>query len=270
MWFQTDRIQLSSDISSASWVSEGLRPWSWDAEENYPSVASFVPDVFESYARILHPVRNRDSDGNELPFLSWESVAAKNGKKMHPLVQYECIDGVERAPGAKNPWADNPREGSLDAEHLPALMKVLAEFTSVDEQCWFGLWEGWGGLSPGSATYLGRNTENRMSEGAEAREALQAQYAAAPRVKTRGRAYLLFSGALNGADAFVETRDDQSMSIWWSDSRSWCVATEIDFRSTYVGGSKECIAAILSDPTLEALPVNPDDRVDLHSDKINC
>lgn len=35
----------------------------------------------------------------------------------------------------------------------------------------------------------------------------------------------------------------------------WCVSTEIDFKWTYIGGSEECIAQLLSDPLLEALPV---------------
>jgi len=35
--------------------------------------------------------------------------------------------------------------------------------------------------------------------------------------------------------------------------RAWCVATEIDFAWTYVGGSRELIDAILADARLEAV-----------------
>jgi len=89
-------------------------------------------------------------------------------------------------------------------------------------------------------------------------------------VKTDGREYILFSGKLNAADAFIKYPDNQSLNIWWPDDRKWCVATEIDFRSTYVGGSAACIKAILNHPVLESFLVNPEDRVDFGSDTINC
>ncbi len=34
--------------------------------------------------------------------------------------------------------------------------------------------------------------------------------------------------------------------------RSWCVATDVDFMSTYVAGSVECVAAVLTDEQLES------------------
>lgn len=257
-------------MSSAEWISDGLKSAKWDPPANYPSIASWVPDVFESYARILHPVNDNGKGKTGPPFMTWKSVAEKNGKTVHPLVQFESIDGIARAPGKVHPWTNNPREGTLESEHLHALMDELAKFTHPEELCWFGLWQGWGGLTPGSAVYFGPRGAKRMADEASAAEILHAQYATAPRVKTRIRDYILFSGVLSGADAFVETRDDQSMSIWWPDSRSWFVATEIDCRSTYVGGSKECITAILNNPVLETYPVNAEDRVDIMSDTINC
>jgi len=270
MWFYTDKITLCSDVSSAEWYSTGLKSSSWEPPSQRPKIASWVPDVFESYARILHPVNDNSTGKTGSPFMTWKSVAEKNGKAVHPLVQFECIDGIARAPGKVEPWTDNPREGTLESEHLHALMDELAKFTRPEELCWFGLWEGWGGMTPGSAAYFGRGGAKRRSDEAAATAKLQAQYAAAPRVKTRTRNYILFPGDLGGADAFVETRDNQSMSIWWPDSRSWFVATEVDFRSTYVGGSEEFVTAILENPVLEALRVDASDRVDVQSDTINC
>jgi hypothetical protein len=42
-------------------------------------------------------------------------------------------------------------------------------------------------------------------------------------------------------------------SCWWPEDRAWCVATEIDFTWTYVGGTRECIQQVIDDPELEAL-----------------
>ena len=183
MWFYTEKITLCSDVSSVEWISDGLKSGKWDPPANYQTIASWVPDVFESYARILHPVNDGSTGKIGPPFLTWKSVVEKNGKTVHPLVQFECIDGIARAPGKVEPWTNNPREGTLESEHLHALMDELAKFTHPDELCWFGLWKGWGGLTPGSAVYFGPGGAKRMADEASAAEILHAQYAAAPGLK---------------------------------------------------------------------------------------
>ncbi len=61
-----------------------------------------------------------------------------------------------------------------------------------------------------------------------------------------------------------------SLNIWWPEDRAWCVATDIDLFDTYVGGSLECIEAVLSNPDLEALPITLDARLGLGGDTINA
>jgi hypothetical protein len=92
-----------------------------------------------------------------------------------------------------------------------------------------------------------------------------------PTFRLPNRGYYLARGPL---DAALETvygfvGDYRSASIWWPDDRAWCVATEVDFDWTYVGGSAECVAAILSSPDLEALPAKISDGVSYASDPIN-
>ncbi len=48
-----------------------------------------------------------------------------------------------------------------------------------------------------------------------------------------------------------------------------CVATEIDFDSTVVAASEECAAALLADDRLEALAVQPEDRLAIGGDVLN-
>jgi len=55
----------------------------------------------------------------------------------------------------------------------------------------------------------------------------------------------------------------------WPDDQAWCVGSEIDFDSTLVAASEECADALLADTTLEAVPVGPDDRLDIGGDVIN-
>lgn len=70
---------------------------------------------------------------------------------------------------------------------------------------------------------------------------------------------LLFEGPITDAAVTFGSVDwsYRSANLWWPDDRSWCVSTEIDFNWTYVGGSQKCIAQVLNDPLLEALPVTP-------------
>ncbi|MCI0776464.1 MAG: hypothetical protein J4N80_05615 [Chloroflexi bacterium] len=270
MWFFSEKLTLSQSVAPAAWISDGLRPWGGSTHDRAPRVASFLPDAFESYARILHPVRVRDRRGGGPAFLAWTPIAERNGKTVHPLMQFNCIDGLPVEEGRPGTRRDEPGAGSLEETCLHALVDVLSGHTNTFDSCWFCLWEGYGGLTPGSAAYLGRGGAEQAAREASETERLQAEYADAPRVKTDGREYILFSGHLNAADAFMKFPDNQSLNIWWPNDHAWCVATEIDLQSTYVGGSAACIDSVLNHPVLEAFPVNPGDRIDFGSDTINC
>jgi hypothetical protein len=50
---------------------------------------------------------------------------------------------------------------------------------------------------------------------------------------------------------------------------SWCVATDVDLMSTYVGGSRACVDAIVSCPELQAFEVSPDQSPSWDSDAVN-
>lgn len=58
-------------------------------------------------------------------------------------------------------------------------------------------------------------------------------------------------------------------ALIWPDDHAWCVATEIDFDSTLVGGSRSLVDAILTDDTFEAFEVHPDDDLTWDGDTIN-
>jgi hypothetical protein len=48
-------------------------------------------------------------------------------------------------------------------------------------------------------------------------------------------------------------------NLWWPVDHTWCVASEIDFPWTYVGGSSELIERLLADERLETVSASPDD-----------
>jgi hypothetical protein len=68
----------------------------------------------------------------------------------------------------------------------------------------------------------------------------------------------------------LEVVDDVRLAgLWWPDDRAWCVATDVDLMTTYVGGSQSCVDALTADGDLEAMPVQPDQRITWDSDNLN-
>jgi hypothetical protein len=50
-------LELPDDVSEADWLHAALRPWG-PSVDGPVQIASFVPDSYEAFARILHPARD--------------------------------------------------------------------------------------------------------------------------------------------------------------------------------------------------------------------
>jgi hypothetical protein len=55
----------------------------------------------------------------------------------------------------------------------------------------------------------------------------------------------------------------------WPADRSWCLATEVDFDSTLIGGPRALIEAVLHAPGVEAWPVSENDDLTIRGDLLN-
>ena len=75
-----------------------------------------------------------------------------------------------------------------------------------------------------------------------------------PRVHTLSRAYFLMCGALDDVEPLYGSAGLQSPALWWPQSRSWLVSTEVDAFSTYIGGSTSLIEGLLESQEIEAVP----------------
>ena len=82
------------------------------------------------------------------------------------------------------------------------------------------------------------------------------------------RHYLVFRGPLAALPTWFGWREE-SPNYWYPDDRAWIVVTEIDGFSTFVGGTRPCVDAVLASPLLECLPCSLDDRLDIGSDELN-
>jgi hypothetical protein len=228
---------VESDVSPGAWVAEELQGQAW------ATLASLAPRSFEAYARVFHPAVRYDGDDDV--DVSWAEVAAHNGTVAHPHMQWVAVTGAwEYAWDEDNQppvWDRAPDEGHLPTSVAARLVSVLGRHTATPQDCWFGIWHGFGHI-----------------------------LADAPVLAVPQRSFWLIRGPVELAAAnMADEPSEQSVSVWWPADRSWFVVTDVDLMSTYVGGSIEGIADLLAAEDLETAPALPDDPVGYDVDPIN-
>jgi len=243
-------------------------------------VCSVVPTAgFEAFARILHPPH----DGDEL--VTWAEVCRRLGRTAHPLMQWRSIAGVRQVDVDEGRWprrrryttstsewpGGGPDEGNLPPDALAALIGVLAAHTAADD-CLHAVWEGWGWLDGQGVAFL---SSAAGPPPPPVPPGVPAEFLATPRMRLPGRDYVLFRGPLGAALGIGHTLPGsthlwpQSPNLMWPADHAWCVASEIDFDSTLVAGSRVLVDAVLAAPGLEAWPVGPEDDLTYGGDPVN-
>jgi hypothetical protein len=218
-------VEWSSEVGAADWILDRLHPFAQD-------VGSFVPEGFEAYARVLHPAR--PAGGGDGGKLRWVDLARESGAQLGAGTRFEDL--------AADAAIQEPLVGSLEGDELDALVELLGVATGTPESCWFGIWEGYGWMQGQAALGIPAPRPG-------------------PRVDVPERPLVLYRGSIAAAAAFSRVPPSQSPNLWWPQDRAWCVASEIDHHSSYVGGDRSVIDRVLGDPRLEALPVDPADPV---------
>lgn len=245
--FTTRLLAPARDAGPAQWLIDSLR-WEY-------TVISQVTDRFEAYARVFHPARltsgrpSTESAIRRLPNnytarrVTWREVAEANATTMHPAAEWGSLVGTwdlnDSQPGLWNRVPD--REG-LDLSVARALSTTLARFTTTPDRAWFAIWVGHG-APPGP-----------------------------PEFELPGRQMQLFTGPVTAPwlpdTATADSRVDD-VCRWWPDDQAWCVAGDVDLMSTYIGGTRECIDAVLATPGIEVLEVPPEQTITIDTDTIN-
>jgi hypothetical protein len=201
-------------------------------------VAESIPSIYDRYLRVFHPFLPADPDRpDEMlpgPARTWASLAAEAGVVFHAEISwYSLLPALGGWDNEKRPYWVN--EGNIDEPVRSSLFGRLADAT---------------GAVPGFF-----------------------YYDLAPIV--RGGVPLLFRGPVDAiaeiqklADAVVGEPVPGPEYVWAED-RSWVLNTDYDLASTYLGCGEVLAEAILTDITLEAVPVLPTTRVDDSADLIN-
>jgi hypothetical protein len=248
-----EALTASDEVKAADWIRERMHPFAQD-------VGSVVPTGFDAYARIFHPAWR---SGNETEIqVRWSEVAAWSGRTVHAEMQFHSISLPPPARQLESyPWSGEPRLGVLSLQQGTALTGLLAKHTSTPDRCWFCLWDGYGYLHGAVAVFFSSDSK----EGNPQRPVPPRPKLRRTRVRLPGRDYLLFTGSVAQGEGW-----EDGPNLWWPDDRSWCLASEIDFPYTYIGGSTELITEILTHPFLEALPATVDQGITADSDVVNA
>ncbi|QNI04899.1 hypothetical protein GAN17_00160 [Mycobacterium kubicae] len=232
-------LTVVDDVRPARWLTERIHTFAAD-------VGSLLPDTFDAYARVFHPAHD---GGVPVP---WADIARANNKTVHPQMQFNRLLGYAsryvagyRAEQA-GLFNDAPAVGTLPAEIARTLARMFTRHTADAGDCWFAVWTGWGDLH----------------------EAFHSH----PTFGLPGRDYYLAHGPVAAAaqSVAVEPWSHRSCNLWWPGDRSWCVTTDIDLDSTYIGASQACIDELLADPGLEAAQIDPTAGITADSDTLNA
>lgn len=93
-----------------------------------------------------------------------------------------------------------------------------------------------------------------------------------------GREYVLFHAGVNDFidEQWISIAPWVQSSVWaqtpnilWPEDRSWVLATEIDFDSTLIAGSKALVEQLMRTPGLEVLPIHPSANLTTEGDRLN-
>ena len=191
--------------------------------------------------------------------------------------------GFEAYARVLHPWIEGVTgettermDGYVPDAELAALCDVLAAHTTTPDDCFFGLWDGYGEIYGGeSVAFLTAFAgpvpwPARPFRKPRPKEPPPAAFPTAvlegPRLSLPSRDFLLFGGPIDQAGAWGAVdyghgipRRLNSPNLIWPTDHSWFVTTDIEGSWTGVGGSAALIDELLREPRLEVVRTRYDD-----------
>ena len=101
-------------------------------------------------------------------------MADWSGRAVHALAEFEQVADPVMGTTDPAPFAQPPRDGALPSDALHALKDVLGLCTTTPDECFVGIWEGFGWIEP--------------------------RRVAAPRLRLPQRTHLVFKGDMDLLD----------------------------------------------------------------------
>ncbi len=248
-------MEVCRDESVFDWIAKGREPFVVrKTDEPWPGcrVRNLIPDVFESYAKILHrieakyayvdnplspeeelimqipqnsPLRTlilerRESAEAGYARLRWRKLAEALGVPFAAGITWNWFRALERDLDWPR-YLFGPGEGYLEDEEYKELAWLLEE--GLSSHCYY-------------------------------------RSADIPYIATDQR--LLFRGSAQEVCTIPVQQSWNAPEYWWSSELEWCVCSDYDLNFTIVAGPHSLIAGVLASTILEAIEVPPDLRLD--------
>ena len=146
------------------------------------------------------------------------------------------------------------------------MLDVLAQHTTMPDDCFFCLWEGWGSAIDGRDLLRVANIGTRtVTRGPAMAPAFDQSVLDGPRVQIPHRNYYLFRGPLRdfgdwGTADYLPGRPRTDMpnpAFIWPADRSWCLANDVDPHWAGIGASTAAIDELLRAPGINITRANP-------------
>jgi hypothetical protein len=247
---------------AAAWIAPALR----DGFGGYTKQQ--VPQIYDAYARILHPAW--DDEGNKV---TWAEVTRRLGTRAHREMQWHAIVGsYDPFNFTGSRWSGgDPVTGELDEEELDQLCLILARHTGAPESAYFGM----------STIRFGVAEEwpdaPRLEGPAREWVVLKGPLAAVDQIALSSRHGFSFGFIVHpdgrreavSGDQLPERFRREPPNLIWPEDRAWFVASEVDFDSTLVGGSRGLVDELLAEPGLEVWEVDGEVSLQSDADKLN-
>lgn len=151
-------------------------------------------------------------------------------------------------PGQSEADQDLPYDRPSDLDEARRALAVLAGFTSTPDDCWFAVWEGYGGSIevPPALPLL---------------DLVDAELGSV-------RRYALLRGRLDDLQDWERDVGDGLLVppafVWPADHR-WCLAADVDPHWAGIGAEEAAVAALLGTPGLDVVRTDPAQTQPHHS-----
>lgn len=277
---------MTDEVGRGAWIADRLGTWG--------TVGGTVGTGWPAIARILHPavMRRWGASGWMTRRMRWAEAAERFDGIVHPGVQWSTL--TRTGIGMSTPLEDEgeidpPRDGRLDVLGLQRIVRRVAAATSSTTVT-AAFWDGYADWRPAGAATLvatdgaisAHEQQRLIAEDVTRRiSALDPDVADAaargPFLDLPHRRYFCLDADLveflepDWPDRLIRGwTEPQTPNLLWSASQAWLLATEIDFDSTLVGGSRTIVDALLTDPELEVVEVTEDVGLGWHDDTVNA
>jgi len=227
-------VEWLKDASAGRWIVQST------SGEFGATVPNLLPQGFEAYVRVFHPMTRSTPGPGTLPNL--------------PAVVRVLADHTTASTGVAAIWEG---WGGLVSSQGRLTMKLSARSGSFDGPLARA-------ASATRAAYQRVRSHFAYREAPPGSGVLPADVATGPKLELPGRAYFL--AHLDLADLSADDWEQRAIwadppfvhtpSLLWPDDHAWCLATEVDLDSTLIGGSRALAAALIAAPGLEVLEID--------------